>query len=795
MNDTPRFLVRKAAVLGAGVMGAQIAAHFANVGVDVMMFELAAEGDDKSANARQAIEKLKKQKPAPAAVPERLQYITPANYDEHLTHLGDCDLIVEAIAERPDWKRDLYRTVGPHVGEHAIFATNTSGLSINTLAEALPAALRSRFCGVHFFNPPRYMHLIELVPSADTDATVLDQLETFLATAMGKGVVRARDTPNFIGNRVGVFSMLATIHHTRAFGLGFDVVDALTGPAIGRPRSATYRTADVVGLDTFAHVANTMDEALKDDPWHRYYKTPDWIQKLIGQGALGAKSGRGIYVKKQDGIHVLDLDSGDYRLSGEKAAPEVTEILKQRDPREQFAALRASGHPQAQFLWAVFRDLSHYCAYHLADIADSARDVDFAIRWGYGWKRGPFESWQAGGWAQVAQWIREDIEAGKSMSDAPLPAWAADPQRESVHRDKGSYAPSDGSYRPRSALPVYRRQLFPEALLGERFDQGETVFETDAVRLWHMGDDVAILSFKSKAHAIGDAVLDGIDRAVTEAEQRFGALVIWHPDEPFSLGADLTEFGPALKAGDFEGLGQAVAKFQRMTSRLRYCMVPTVAAVHGMALGGGCEVAMHCDRAVATLESYMGLVEVGVGLVPAGGGLKEFALRAAQEAATNQSSDIFPFLRRYFETVARATVATSAEEARKLGFLCPADTIVFNPNELLYIAKTEARALAEAAYRPPLRPRAIPVAGKTGIANFKATLVNMQAGQFISEHDYTIAVYLAEALCGEEVEEGSAVDEDWLLGLERRGFVALAKSEKTQARIEHMLKTNKPLRN
>ncbi len=795
MNDTPRFLVRKAAVLGAGVMGAQIAAHFANAGIPVMMFELAADGDDKSANARRAIEKLRKQKPAPAAIPERLQAIEPANYDEHLPQLGDCDLIIEAIAERPDWKRDLYQRVGPHIGEQAIFATNTSGLSINGLAEALPAAVHRRFCGVHFFNPPRYMHLVELTPSSDTDAGVLDQLETFLVTTLGKGVVRAKDTPNFIGNRVGVFSMLATIHHTQAFGLGFDVVDALTGPAIGRPKSATYRTADVVGLDTFAHVANTMDEALKDDPWHRYYRTPEWIQKLIDQGALGAKSGRGIYVKQKDGIHVLDLAAGDYRPSQQVIAPEVAAILKQSDPRERLADLRGSEHPQARFLWAIFRDLFHYCAYHLADIADNARDLDFAIRWGYGWQQGPLETWQASGWSRIAGWIQEDIDAGKTMSDAPLPAWAADPQRKAVHSDTGSYAPADDAWRARSTLPVYQRQLLPDALLGEHFDHGKTVFETDAVRLWHRRDDIAILSFKSKGHTVGDAVLDGINRAVDEAERGFGALVIWQPSEPFSLGANLAEFGPLLKAGEFARFEQAIAKFQQTTSRLRYSLIPTVAAVRGMALGGGCEIILHCDRTVAALESYIGLVEAGVGLIPAGGGLKEFARRAAEEAASSQSGDIFPFLRRYFETVAKATVATSAEQARQLGFLRAADPIVFNPYELLHVAHSEAHALAEACYRPPLPGQPIPVTGKTGIANFKAVLVNMLAGHFISEHDYAIATHMAEALCGGQVEQNSTVTEDWLLGLERRGFAALARTEKTQARIEHMLKTHKPLRN
>lgn len=795
MSNSPKFLVRKVAVLGAGVMGAQIAAHMANASVDVTLFELPADAGHKNANTVNAIEKMKKQKPAPAALPSRLNYIHPANYDEHIEKLRECDLIIEAIAERPDLKRDLYAKVSPHISEDAIFASNTSGLSISQLGEALPEALRPRFCGVHFFNPPRYMHLVELIPHRDTDPELLDNLETFLTTTLGKGVVRAKDTTNFVGNRIGVFSMLATIHHTQRFGLGFDVVDALTGPAIGRPKSATYRTADVVGLDTFAHVAHTMDETLQDDPWHAHFKIPDWLNSLIDKGALGAKSGAGVYRKQGKEIQVLDLEQGDYRPSRQEAAPEVSEILKIRDFGEKLEKLRASDHPQAQFLWACFRDTFHYCAYHLANIADNARDLDFAIRWGFGWKMGPFETWQAAGWPRVASWINEDIQAGKAMSDAPLPDWARDSDRTGVHTDRGSYAPAADTYRPRSDLPVYRRQLFPELLLGETREHGTTVFETDDVRLWHTGDDIAILSFKSKAHTIGQGVLDGIQHAVDEAEKHYRALVIWQDKEPFSVGANLMEFAPAVQAGRFDALERAIAHFQHTTARLRYAMVPTVAAVSGMALGGGCEVLMHCTKAVAALESYIGLVEAGVGLVPAGGGLKELARRAMEKAAFAEQKDVFQFIRRNFETVAMAKVASSAYEAQEYGFLRPSDTIVFNAHELLYVAKRQARALAESAYRPPLPAQGITVAGRTGIATLKAMLANMLEGHFISEHDKLIATHIATVLCGGAVEAASQVDEEWLLQLERHAFVELGKTEKTQARIEHMLKTKKPLRN
>src|SRR5688572_19835837 len=436
-----KLLVRRAAVLGAGVMGAQIAAHLTNAGVDTVLFDLPAKEGDPNGVVLKAIGNLGKLSPAPLASKSLAGAIVPANYEVGLQKLKDCDLIIEAIAERMDWKQDLYEKIAPFVADHAVLASNTSGLGINKLAEVLPEKLRSRFCGVHFFNPPRYMHLAELIPAKGTDKSVLEGLEAFLTSTLGKGVVYAKDTPNFIGNRIGVFSILATAHHTGEFELGFDEVDAITGPLIGRPKSATYRTSDVVGLDTMAHVIKTMADTLPDDPWHKYFKSPKWLDALIAKGALGQKTGAGIFRKVGKDIHVIDLGKQDYRPATGEAAAEVVEILKTKDPAQKFEKLRASTHPQAQFLWACFRDLFHYSAFHLASIADTARDVDLAIRWGYGWNLGPFETWQAAGWRQVAGWIAEDIAAGKAMSNAPLPAWATD-GRDGVHGAQGSFSPA-----------------------------------------------------------------------------------------------------------------------------------------------------------------------------------------------------------------------------------------------------------------------------------------------------------------------------------------------------------------
>ncbi|MCM8595466.1 3-hydroxyacyl-CoA dehydrogenase family protein, partial [Accumulibacter sp.] len=391
------FIVRKAAVLGAGVMGAQIAAHLANAEVPVVLFDLPAKEGDANGIVSKAIDALRKLEPSPLATKDRVAYIDAANYAQHLDRLRGCDLIIEAIAEKTEWKDDLYRKIAPFVSPDAIIASNTSGLSINRLAEALPEALRPRFCGIHFFNPPRYMHLVELIATRNTEPALLDDLESWLVSRLGKGIVRALDTPNFVANRVGVFSMLAVMHHTERLGLGFDVVDALTGPIIGRPKSATYRTADVVGLDTLAHVVKTMQDTLAGDPWHRHYGVPGWLAALIAKGALGQKTRGGIFRKDGRTIRVLDLALQDYRDSAGEIDPAVLAILKNRNPAEKFAQLRASEHPQAQFLWAIFRDIFHYTAFHLAEIASNARDLDFAMRWGFGWAQGPFETWQAAG--------------------------------------------------------------------------------------------------------------------------------------------------------------------------------------------------------------------------------------------------------------------------------------------------------------------------------------------------------------------------------------------------------------
>ncbi|MBK9444757.1 MAG: 3-hydroxyacyl-CoA dehydrogenase/enoyl-CoA hydratase family protein [Betaproteobacteria bacterium] len=789
------FIVKKVAVLGAGVMGAQIAAHLANAEVPVVLFDLPAKEGDPNGIVKKAIDGLKKLEPSPLATKDRVIYIDAANYEQNLEQLKGCDLIIEAIAEKMEWKDDLYRKISPFIAPDAIIASNTSGLSINRLAEGLPANLRPNFCGIHFFNPPRYMHLVELIATRETDAGMLNNLESWVVSRLGKGVVRALDTPNFVANRVGVFSILAVMHHTQQFGLGFDEVDGLTGPLIGRPKSATYRTADVVGLDTMAHVIKTMQDTLPNDPWHKYYAAPAWLSALISKGALGQKTRCGIFKKDGKTIKVLDLAAQDYRDSAGEVHADVLAILKNKNPAEKFAQLRASSHPQAQFLWAIFRDIFHYVALHLEGIAHNARDVDFAMRWGFGWSQGPFETWQAAGWKAIAEAVRDDIAAGKAMSDAPLPAWVF--ARDGVHAAEGSYSASANALQARSTLPVYQRQIFPERVLGEKQVQGETIWENAGVRLWklpQLDNEIGILSVTSRNHTLGRDVILGVQEAVARAEKELKGVVIWH-EAPFAFGANLKEVTEGLAAKNFDLLDEYVGEFQKASMCFKYAKVPVVAAVQGMALGGGCEFLMHCAKRVIALESYIGLVEAGVGLIPAGGGCKEFAIRAAQHAAKTGGNDPFEFIQPVFMTIAMANVSKSGAQAKELGFAQETDKIVLNAHELLYVAVREARALAEAGYYPKLSPRGVKVAGRTGIANCEMMLANMKEGGMISAHDYKVAKAAATALCGGDIETGSLVDEQWLLTVERQLFVELLKTEKTQQRIQHMLETGKPLRN
>ena len=783
--------IRKAAVLGAGVMGAQIAAHFANAGIPVTLFDLPSEGSNKNKIIDTAIKMLGKLKPAPLGVKSAAKLIEAANYDEDLNKLSQADLIIEAVAERMDIKKSLYDKIEDYVNENAIFATNTSGLSINSLAEVFPESLKQRFCGVHFFNPPRYMHLVEIIPAKTTEPSVIDDLTEFLITTLGKGVVNAKDTPNFIANRIGVFSIICTIYHGMKFNIPLETVDALTGTLIGRAKSATFRTADVVGLDTLNHTVNTMKNGLPDDPWNQHYQLPEWLQELIKKGALGQKSGAGVYQKQGKEIKIIDIEQGQYRTQNAEIEPEVLAVLKNKNAGERFAQLRAmKDSAQAQFLWSMYRDLFHYSAYHLAEIADSTRDVDFAIRWGFGWQQGPFEIWQDAGWKQVSKWIEEDISTGETMISESLPGWVA--KIDNPHTPDGSYSPENDNFQPRAQLDVFKRQIFPVPTIGETADYGVTVFEDDDIRAWHQNDEILIASFKTKKNIITDGVLSGIQKAVEVAEKGFKGLVLWQYSEPFTLGANLAPAAMAISEGKVELVEQLVNKFQQTSQKLRFSQVPTIVATRGLTLGGGCEFSMNATSVVAAFDSWIGLVEAGVGLLPAGGGLKEIARRTSEDFETG---DLYPQLEHFFKLVAMAQVSGSASEAKQWKLLKPCTDVVFNSHEVLYVAKQKIQWLNAKGYRAPAEDTQIRVAGQAGIANMKMILANMMAGHMMSPHDYEIAVRIATVICGGDVDRDSLVTEQYLLDLERKLFMELIQMPKTLARIEHTLTTGKPLRN
>ena len=797
-----RFPVKKVAVLGAGVMGAQIAAHLVNVKVPVVLFDLPAREGPKNGVVTKAVENLKKLKPSPLGVAEDAALIQQANYEEHMGLLGECDLVIEAIAERMDWKLDLYKRIAPHIAKHAIVASNTSGLSITRLSEALPEAIKPRFCGIHFFNPPRYMVLVELIATPTTNPEILDQLETFVTSGLGKGVVRAKDTPNFIANRVGIAGMLATMREVEKFGLTFDVVDDLTGKKLGRASSGTFRTADVVGLDTMAHVIKTLQDTLSadTDPFYGSFGTPDVLKKLLELGHLGQKTKAGFFKKVGRDILRFELESEDYVPAGQKADEVYGRMLK-KPAAERLQLLRNATGPQGQFLWAILRNSFHYAAVHLATIAETARDVDQAMRWGFGMKQGPFELWQEAGWLQVAQWIQEDIDAGKALSKAPLPKWVFEgPVAEAggVHTEQGSWNPTTGQFQPRRVLPVYERQLFPELLRGEagpRFETaGTTLHEDRNIRLWTLDQEVLIASLKTKMHTISPEVCEGLQQAIEMAEKDYQGMVIWSGDEPFSAGADLESTLPAFIAVGVAAIEDAEGFMQQTMLRLRYASVPVVSAIRGLALGGGCELGLYSAKRVVAMESYIGLVEVGVGLVPGAGGLTCIARRAAENAATSTDKDLLKFLTEGFTAAAMAKVGTSALESRKLGYLLDSDVIVPNKDELLYVALQQAKAMYDAGYRAPHK-RQFPVAGRSAKATIQGQLVNMRDGGFASQHDFHIATLIANVVTGGDVDANTLVTEEYLMTLERRAFCELVQHPKTQERILGMLSTGKPVRN
>ena len=802
----------KIAVLGSGTMGGQIAAHFANLGFEVVMFDTSHEALSKSLNM------MKKLKPTPLASQSVIGLIKTSTYDT-MDVLSKCDFIIESVVENLDIKKQLFSNIAPYVNDDAVLVTNTSGLSIQKIAEHSPESLRSRIFGVHFFNPPRYLPLVELIRTSFSDEKLLHKAEGFITSALGKEVVYAKDSPAFIANRIGVFSFLAVLKHAENFSLSADTVDALTGKRVGRPASATFRTLDVVGLDVMSNVVKNIYENAKDDPWVELFKLPDWIDNLIAEGSLGSKTKKGIYEKIGKDIYVYDPASDQYRLSDKTISSEVKKILKENGNIENsLLALSKCDDPQAQFLWSVHRDVFHYACYQLEHVAETVRCVDLALKSGFAWQRGIFEQVQLTGWSEVRDSLKVDINNGAALSSESLPSWVLD--KSFVYSDEGAYDPNKNQYTPRSSHPVYDRQLFKPLLKGEKQHQQDILLDGESTKLVDIGDGVASISFKTKMNVLSSSVLTELPKCLDFLEDNgFNALIFKQEQEHFCAGANLYEIISAIKLGLLEkdpgvtskakkkafelmhpelpklgklySIKKIVAMLQELFMRLKHGKILTIAAVDGLALGGGCELLLHCNKVVASMNSYIGLVEVGIGALPAGCGSKEMTLRAYTNKETD---DIFPLLSKYFEQIAMAKVSASALEAKEMGYLKADDVIIANPNELLYVAKQQALALLDSGFKSPL-DSTFKVVGKAGYANIMAQVANLHEGHFISEHDNYIVTHLAKVMTGSKVEENTTVNSQMILDLERKYFIKLLSTKKTQDRIEYMLRNSKPLRN
>ena len=809
----------KIAVLGTGTMGAQIAAHLVNCGLDCILFGLTEE-EDKNATAKAAISKLAKINPSPLTLKQLTQYIEPADYKNHLSKLQECSLVIEAVSENIAIKRELYQKIVPHLNKNCILASNTSGISIKELGANLPSEKQDNFCGVHFFNPPRYMPLVELIPHTDTEKEHLHNLEGFLTSVLGKQVVMAKDAPGFIANRFGIFAMAAVFHWMEKFDLPPDTVDELCGQLIGRAKSACFRTADLVGLDVLASVMDNLHTNLNHDPWHEYFVLPAWLKSIIKDKNFGQKSGKGVYEKTAKGILVFDPKQGDYRpiTSGKSAA--VKEIFSEhKNIAQALPALQKSRDHQASFLWALHRDLFHYASTHLADVADNVRDADQAMKSGFGWEDGIFQLWQQAGGKNISKLITEDINKGKSLASIALPSWT----QQDMYNPSGAWSPQRKAHVALSSHPVYSRRIIASDVnlwLQQKAHLPAVIMEDESIRMIDLKEGIVAINFKTKMNTLSFELLQSCNKALDMVEQDYKGLIFWQPQGAFCAGANLYQILAgarlgkleksgvisAVKQAAFEALNPKLPKLGKLPAikdviknlqdlfmRLKHSPFPVVAAVQGLALGGGCELILHTDRVVAANDSFIGLVEIGIGVLPAGGGSKEMARRA--EEMSSPDIPLFFHLKQAYENIALAKVSSSAAEARQMGYLRASDKIIANPEELLYVARKETLALIDETYQPPRRRFDIGIAGRPVAANFLAQLINMKEGEFISEHDYLCAAEIAKVLCGGELDAGQSASDEWFLQLEREGFLKLLKTNLTQERIEHTLKKGKPLRN
>lgn len=775
---------RTAAVLGAGVMGTQIAAHLANAGLTVHLLDIPAQSSHKNEIVETAFKKALKQSPPILFTDKIAHRITLGNFADHFDRIANVDWVIEAVIENLSIKQQLMEQVERVVGENTVISTNTSGIPIQAIALGRTPAFRRRFLGTHFFNPPRYLKLLELIPTADTDPEILARLQWFGQLHLGKGVVVAKDTPNFIANRIGIYATMLGLQAVTDQGYTIEEIDTLTGTLVGRPKSGTFRTADLVGLDTLLYVTDHLYPALPNDESRDSFRMPDWVRKLVETGTLGAKTGQGFYKKEKQGILSVNPKTLTYEAAQPMNLGEVDSIAKQDDLTERLRLLyRDSGRAGAFFHQSTL-NLLGYAARRIPEIADQPIDIDRAMQWGFGWQLGPFALWDALGF--------ETVLADMRQAGITIPDWIEAMLQQGVTR---FYPLEQQSQRNQSDSTRYAPSEQIDLTL-IKADSERTLWHNSEAALLDLGDQVALFEFRSKGNTLSTKVLEGLSTVLDLIEtgnQR--GLVIGNGSEHFSGGANLAEMAMLVQQQGSEGIAQLITQFQQLMQRIHYFAKPIVAAVQGRALGGGCELVMACPHVVAAAESYIGLVELGVGLIPAGGGTMRVTARAAERAATEAPHDIQPFLTAAFETLAMAKVSNSAYEAQALGFLPCTAVIIMNGDRRLSVAKEEVIRLDREGYIPPPESNAIMVLGRSARALFDQVAYTYQHGGFASDYDRYLANQLAYVMTGGELTAPALVHENYLLQLEREAFIPLLSQPKTQERMAHMLKAKKPLRN
>ncbi|NLY95158.1 MAG: 3-hydroxyacyl-CoA dehydrogenase/enoyl-CoA hydratase family protein [Myxococcales bacterium] len=786
--------IRRACVIGAGVMGSGIAAHLANAGVQVLLLDIVPPGlSDEEKKVRKnrnrfadsGLANALKAKPAAFMHKSLAGLVQTGNVEDDLERLADVDLVIEAVVERLDIKRALFEKLEKVIGEDTIVASNTSGLRIKDMVEGRSESFKKRFLVMHFFNPVRYMKLLELVAGPDTDPAVVARIKKAGEDQLGKGIVLGKDTPNFVGNRIGVHSMLLIMQLMLEEGLTPEDVDAITGPPMGHPKSASFRTADMVGLDTFLHVADNCYESLVQDPAREVFKAPDFLRKMVEQKLLGNKTRAGFYKKDKAGVLTFDPVKLEYR---EKAGSEdIKKLCKklsaEEDVRARVKALVADEGPAGRFAWKALSQSLAYSAAMIGEITDSVEAIDDAMRWGYNWELGPFETWDAIGLVEAAERMKKDGIA--------LPASV----ENMIAKGAKSFYTDDGRVFDLLAGEYVARDRDPRAVPLALLRKGEKpVFNNAGASAWDLGDGILGLSFKTKANSIDADVVKAINETLDIAERDFQGVVIANEGDHFCVGANLFMIVMAAQQKAWDQIGKVVSDFQGAVQRIRYSTVPVVAAPFGMTVGGGLEICLAADATQAYAETYSGLVEVGVGLIPGGAGNVNMLFNALELIPEGAKVDTQAIVATVFENIAMAKVATSAIEAQKYGYFRHRDGVSFDRARHVYEAKQRALGLAGAGYHPPA-PRAFVLPGESGIATIGMMIDTLVAGGFASEHDALIARKLAKVLCGGAGGHTHAVTEQEMLELEREVFISLCGEPKSQERMQHMLMKNKPLRN